>query len=117
LIEKVVVYPVGNPRYTPELMRETLNAVLDTDPDLEGTDQMKRLEQDLHSRIDNRDLRLFNILFRGGSMRVISPSTDTKLVLDLDKEAGTLQYLYFDEEGKPVWSRSSREELEIRGED
>jgi hypothetical protein len=92
--------------------RQDINDNLDLDFDLDfdfgSTDEMKELERVLHSRFGDRklgtffdkDLRTFFIIFRGGSLRIISPTRDPGLTLDVDSDAGEIRYVRVNKEGK-----------------
>jgi hypothetical protein len=94
LIDRVDVYPVGRSPMTEERIPVLISAVLDVYPDMAGTEELQKLESELRSRIENKDMRQFNIHFKGGSWRVITPVKPYKLVLDFDREHGIVRNLF-----------------------
>ena len=58
------------------------SAVLDVCPDMAGTEELRQVEQELRSRIENRKLRQYNIHFKGGSWRILETAKTHKLVID-----------------------------------
>jgi hypothetical protein len=89
LIDRIDVYPVGRVPMTESRLAEALQAILDVHPE-----EPEQTESWLRLRIENKDLRQFNIDFKGGSMRLITPAASEKLPLDLDRENGKFRHLF-----------------------
>lgn len=93
LIDRIDVYPLGRKPMTEDLANDMISAVLDVQPDLEPTELLK-LKEHLKSQINNKDLRQYNVFFKGGSFRYIMPATPHKLTIDFDRENGKLRNLF-----------------------
>ena len=85
LIERIDIYPLGRKPMTEELVREMMVAVLDISPELEKAER-HQMELELKAQIDNKDLRQYNVFFKGGSIRMLQPATPQKLSIDFDRE-------------------------------
>jgi len=89
LIDKIVVYPVGNPRLTPEYIESYLfeykSMVSDaTDEEI----QQYRLR--LTSMIGNMELGFCNVSFQCGSFRTLNLARLPEMPLEFDKEKNRL---------------------------
>ena len=71
-----------------------MSAVRDVCPDMAGTEELRQVEQELRSRIENRKLRQYNIHFKGGNWRILETAKPYKLVLDFDLENGWVRNLF-----------------------
>ena len=89
LIERIIVYPVGRIQMTTERVNEMLGAVHDVIPDMPGK-ELQHVEADLKTRIGNKELRKFIIIFKSGSMRTLLPAKPQKLAIDFDRENAKL---------------------------
>ncbi|MGE5581464.1 MAG: recombinase family protein [Bacillota bacterium] len=96
LIDRIEVYPVGRYIWTEEKIQEALTAM----QSLTKPEELEKIETELRSRIENKELRQYNIYFKGGSWRVLKPTTAQKMTLDLDLEAGKLVNLFQGLEGE-----------------
>lgn len=99
LIDNIEVFPVGRYIWTDEKVQQALSAVIEVEPNM-SKEKLEQLETDLRSRIENKELRQYNIYFKGGSWRVLKPVTSHKLTLDFDLENGILQSLFHGLDGK-----------------
>jgi hypothetical protein len=88
LIEKIVIYPEGMPRYTPEAAERALQDLSTIFPD--GTEENQWLKDYLKRQIDNpKGYRLFSIHFTTGTRRVIRPCfPGRELSAEFDHERG-----------------------------
>jgi len=86
LIQRIDVYPVGLYLMTVPRVKKQINAILDVQPELAGTEQIKHIEKDLLRQIENRDNACFTVHFEGGSFRHLSLYKKPELSLDLDKD-------------------------------
>ncbi|MEE9910559.1 MAG: recombinase family protein [Deltaproteobacteria bacterium] len=99
LIDRIEVFPVGKFRMTEEHVQGILSAILDINPDSDA-EELKGLEEHARSKIENRDLRKFDIYFKGGNIRTIEPAAKEKLAIDLNRETGKMQVAEYNSEGK-----------------
>lgn len=102
LIDRIDVFPVGRPAMTEERIPESIAAVLDVQPELAGTEELKQFEAQLRSRIENKDLRFYYIHFKGGSWRIIDPAKPHKLSLEFDRENLKVRHVYQGRDGETV---------------
>ncbi len=102
LIEQINVFPVGNPRITPEYVQAQVQVLRDNfREDTKGLDEsISRYESYWSRGIDNKDLRQFSIFFKGGSFRTIRPPSCAKLTVDYDRDMGRHREWFVDEAGK-----------------
>jgi hypothetical protein len=100
LIDQIIVYPVGQNRMTKQKVKEGLEAVKEVQPELKRTKELERFRQALYSRIDNKDLRTFHVLFAGGHRRILRPVQSPTMPLDLDRDAGQLVNRFLNEDGE-----------------
>ncbi len=84
---------------TEEFAARMIKAVLDVHPDLSKA-EIKLMKEQLAARIENKDLREFNIHFKGGSKRIIVPATSHKLSLDIDFEGKRVRNIFEGIDGK-----------------
>jgi hypothetical protein len=101
LIEKIDVRPVGRVPMTEKLAKRMTRAVLDVYPEINNRERV-RLEKELASRIENRELRDYIIYFKGGSISTIAPATPRKLALEFDRESGRVRNIYQGIDGETV---------------
>lgn len=93
IIDRIDVCPVGRKPMTLERVEEMQKAVLDVHPEMAGSEELKRAEAELMGRIENRDLRVYAVHFKGGSFRILEPVAKVPLSLDFNRELGKLDYL------------------------
>jgi len=87
LVEKIVIYPVGKPRMTRELVEEMIGAVLEVDPN-KTERELERFRRDLEARIDNKDYCEVWIYFKTGKIRMLKYG---ELLLEFDKEENAVR--------------------------
>lgn len=100
LIEKIEVFPVGRPRMTLEGVEERIQAVLDVQPELAGTEELEKIRAGLLNRIDNKAYGTCSIHFYGGSFRLLNLREEPALSIDFDREGGRLVNQFIDQNGK-----------------
>ena len=85
LIDRIDLYPLGRVPMTPERVNEIMDAFQDVLPEMVEK-ELQQAEADLKARINNKELRQFNILFKSGSFRTLEPANPQKLSIDFDRE-------------------------------
>ena len=92
LINRIDVYPAGNPYFTIKTAKKALKDVsmtISKDKDPKGYAWIK---EELRRRVESpRDFRCFSIKFKSGSFRTIDPQRKLPLRLDFDKEERVLR--------------------------
>ena len=71
-----------------------------------------KIEGTIQTHDYDKDLRTFFLIFRGGSLRILSPTRDPNLTIDVDSATGTLRYARVDDEGRVEWGTVVMEEPE-----
>jgi DNA invertase Pin-like site-specific DNA recombinase len=105
LIERIRVFPFGPIIWSEEKIKEDLEAICASFPDLRCAEETRRLEEELRGRIDNKNCRIYAIQFKGGSLRSLMPARSYTLVTDIDVENQITRH-YFERDGKiemAVW--------------
>jgi hypothetical protein len=73
LIDPIEVFSVGRKVWIEEKISEALLAMLEASPNM-TKNELEQVEIDLRSKIENEELRQYNIYFKGGSWRVMKPA-------------------------------------------
>jgi DNA invertase Pin-like site-specific DNA recombinase len=101
LIQKIIVYPVGPAIMTPELVEEGIQAVLDVQARLKGTDKIEKFREELEKKIDNKEEQIYRLEFEGGSYRWLKPYDEPPLMVEIDSNTGESRFI-MDGELKPL---------------
>lgn len=84
IIDRVDVYPVGRPKWTPELVKR----FLDTTKELIPAKERETVKAQIEGYIDNKKLCVYELHFRSGAVRVIEPFGEPELKIDYDPTSG-----------------------------
>ncbi len=102
LIERIDVYPVGLLQMSEYHVNRMLSAALDVTPDLDA-EKLQQMKKYLQSEIGNKELRQFNIFFKGGSIRSLKPRLVNNLAIDFDRENAIV--MHQDADGNMIETR------------
>ena len=96
LINEIIVYPVGNPRWTEKDLAENGQEILD-ELRYQGwkEEQITAYIEKAFDAIDNTNYRTFAVHFDGGGVRIIKPNLENQLAVDIERTKGI--------EGIPVY--------------
>ncbi len=86
LIERIDLYPYGFPNRKEGEIARDLEVIFETYPEMRGTEETERVVAAMRARIGNKDYRLYQVLFKGGSRRSLMPARRHSLVMDIDVE-------------------------------
>jgi len=100
LIKVIYLYPVGIEVVSEESIENDVQRITEVKPvkSKEDSRQLESLTKELRSKINNKDLRYFTVVFKSGSIRTIKPASPHQITLDVDKENNTVSR--WDQEGK-----------------
>ena len=98
LIDKIVIYPVGNPLLTPEYIETYLAEYESMMPEV-TEEEIQQYRFQLTSKIGDKKLATCNIYFRSGSIRNLNLFRNPEMPLELDKEGNRLIHRLINEAG------------------
>lgn len=101
VIDHIDVYPVGRYLMNEKNVEKQIEAVLDIQPELAGTEELEKISAELTEKIGNKANAICSIYFKGGSFRTLNLGGKSPiLVLDLNREAQKFTNQYLDLNGE-----------------
>ena len=98
LIDRIVLYPVGQPRMTPELVEKNIQATLSVLP---GTseDELEQVRTKLSAQIGNTKLASCDGFFRSGSIRHLNIGRHPEMPIEVNREENMVTNRFINKDG------------------